>query len=350
VPVIFDGEDYLLAGYGVGGSAVDIVHLPSPSGIGGPSVRGIGRTLRLFIYKRLGRHTTDIGLRRAELRGVRDVVYMPVVPDQFRPGHRVALFIHGFTSDTRWMIRYPAQFLRADVCEYDHFLTWDYETFGTGVESNGEQLALALRRQCGFSPEDQVTVDVYTHSMGALVARCAIELHGASAIIDRLIMAGPPNHGSTLATTGRGLIFLVTTLLNRAPLVPFLGLTNWTLKQLYEQSAGLADLDVHSPILSRLNALTAPSNVPYLVLAGENLPDPEERNRLDRLARKILDKGLDAMFGEQNDIAVGLSSLRGVRGGSYPRLRTEILPCDHFHYYVAPEAKQAIKDWLTTTR
>jgi hypothetical protein len=60
VPVIFDGEDYLLAGYGaVGGGAVDIVDLPSPSGIGGPTTRGIGRTLRLFVYKRLARAPHD---------------------------------------------------------------------------------------------------------------------------------------------------------------------------------------------------------------------------------------------------------------------------------------------------
>jgi hypothetical protein len=247
------------------------------------------------------------------------------------------------------MIRYPAQFLRTEVCPYDHLLAWDYETFGTGIENNGQQLALALRQQGGFGPDDQVTVDVYTHSMGALVARCAIELHGAHTFVDRLVMAGPPNHGSTLASSARGLIFLVTTLLNQAPLVPFLGVANWTLRQLYQQGAGLADLAVNSPVLSRLNALTQPSNVPYLVLAGENQPSDEERSRLERLASKVLDETLDAIFGEQNDLAVGLSSLRDVRGGSYPGLRAEILPCDHFHYYVAPEAKRAIKDWLATT-
>lgn len=242
------------------------------------------------------------------------------------------------------MIRFPAQFLNSAVCTYDHLLTWDYETFGTGIQNSGEQLALALKQQCGFGPDDQITVDIYAHSMGALVARCAIELYDAHAFIDRLVLAGPPNRGSTLATTGRGLIFLITTLLNYAPLVPIFGAANWTLRQLYEQGVGVADLAVDSPILRRLNALTEPSNVPYLVLAGENLPDVEERSRLDRLAHKVLDKGLDTLFGEQNDIAVGLSSLRDVRGGSYPKLKMQVMPCDHFQYYSFPQGQQAIKE------
>ena len=59
------------------------------------------------------------------------------------------------------------------------------------------------------------------------------------------------------------------------------------------------------------------------------------------------DAGLDEFFGEQNDIAIGLSSMRGLRGGAYPLLTTEILPCNHFHYYVIPEGQQAIKRWAT---
>ena len=37
------------------------------SGTGAVTARGIGRTIRLFVHKKLGRHTTDTGLRRAEL-------------------------------------------------------------------------------------------------------------------------------------------------------------------------------------------------------------------------------------------------------------------------------------------
>ena len=114
---------------------------------------------------------------------------------------------------------------------------------------------------------------------------------------------------------------------------------------LFEQGVALADLAVDSPLTTKLNKLDAPSNVPYLVLAGENKQNPAERNRVKRFAAKILDAGLDELFGEDNDIAIGLSSMQGLRGGAYPRLTTETLPCDHFHYYVTPEGQQAIKEW-----
>jgi hypothetical protein len=350
LPIIFDGEDYLLAGYGIdGGNAVDLVSLPRPvaPAEGQPTKRGLARTLRLFIFKKLGRYTTDIGLRRAELRDGA-MIYSPVRRDGFQPGQRVALFVHGFVSDTRWMIEYPAQFLQAEVARYDHLLTWDYETFGTSVEENGAQLAQALKQQCGFGPDDGITVDIYAHSMGTLVTRCMVELSGGHAFVDRAVLAGPPNRGSTLASTGRLLTFLVTELVNRASVVPIIGAATWTVKQLFEQGVALADLAVDSPVSKRLNALEVPSNVPYLVLAGENLPDPAERSRLNRLAHKVLDSGLDAMFGEQNDIAIGLSSMQGLRGGDYPNLTTAVLPCDHFHYFVLPEGQQAIKCWAST--
>jgi pimeloyl-ACP methyl ester carboxylesterase len=350
-PVAFDGEDYLPVGYGTGeDGVVNVVTLPAAVTVtgadGAPTTRGLARTLRLFIYKRMGRHTPELALRRAEVEN-KQVVYHPAEPGQVRHGQRVALFIHGLLSDSRWMIAQPAQFLRAEIAPYDHLLTWDYESFGTSAEDSGERLAEALTKQCGLCPNDGITVDVYAHSLGTLVARCMIELYGGHAFIDRAVLAGPPNRGSTLATTGRLLMFLATDLLNRASVVPFLGAINWPLRTLYEQGLAVADLAVDSPLTRKLNTLDEPSNVPYLVLAGENQEDEAEQNRVKRLASKVLDKGLDQVFGEVNDIAVGLSSMKGLRGGAYHLLATAILPCDHFHYFVAPEGQQAIKEWAT---
>jgi hypothetical protein len=349
-PVIFDGEDYALAGYSSQDGVVNVVSLPAPAGVAGrPTTRGLGRTLRLFIYKKLGRNSPELGLHRADLEDGQ-VIYRQTEPGQVRRGQRVALFIHGLLSDTRWMIQEPAQFLRAQVAPYDHFLTWDYESFGTSAEDGGEELAFALRRQCGLGPDDDITVDVYAHSLGTLVARCMIELSGGHAFIDRAVLAGPPNHGSTLATTGRLLAFLVTHLLNRASVIPLLGSLNWPVKYLYEQGVALADLAVDSPLTTKLNRLEAPSNVPYLVLAGKYQQNEAEPNRVKRLATKIFDKGLYELFGEDNDIAIGLRSMLGLRDQDYPLLTAETLPCDHFQYYVTPEGQQAIERWARLTR
>ncbi|NER82553.1 MAG: hypothetical protein F6K42_23935, partial [Leptolyngbya sp. SIO1D8] len=109
----------------------------------------------------------------------------------------------------------------------------------------------------------------------------------------------------------------------------------------------LADLAVDAAILKQLNSLEEPSNVPYLVLAGENLIHNSGQSRLNRLAQKLLDQSLDTIFGEQNDIAVGLSSLRTIRGGAYPKVHVVTLPCNHFEYYRHPQGQAAIKQWLT---
>jgi hypothetical protein len=355
LPVIFDGEDYLLAGYaGDRPNTVDVVTVPPPVILaavpagpqGLPSTRGIGRTLKLFIYRKIGRHTTLTGLRSAAPGDV-DPTYAGVQRDQFRAGQRVALFVHGLNSDTGWMIQGIAQHLLSAGIAYDHLLTWDYESFGTGLGDTGEALAEALRQQCGFGPNDGITLDVFAHSMGCLVSRCMVELSGGDAFVDRVVLAGPPNRGSTLATAGRGLVFLTTVLLNRYSIVPPVGAINWLAKNLYQQGVGIADLAVDSPLAKRLNALDKPDNVPYLVLAGENVQDEAQRSRVDRLAKKVLDRGLDALFGEQNDVAIGLSSLEQVRGGSYPRLTVRDLPCDHFSYFSIQEGLQAVDQWLT---
>jgi len=73
----------------------------------------------------------------------------------------------------------------------------------------------------------------------------------------------------------------------------------------------------------------------------------KRNNRLNRIASKVLGSGLDAFFGEQNDMVVGLSSMRGLRGGVYPILKVGMLHCDHFHYFVVPEGQEAIKGWAT---
>jgi len=143
---------------------------------------------------------------------------------------------------------------------------------------------------------------------------------------------------------GMGGVYGLTMLLNTYNLVPPVAVVNWGIKQIYDNALGPADLRVDSELLKEINGLQEPANVPYLVIAGRNLPTEKQQ----RLATKILDKTLDSIFGEDNDIVIGLSSLREVRGGGYPKLRIKEVPCDHFAYYGLPEVQAEIKDWLAT--
>jgi hypothetical protein len=344
--VAFDGEDYLIGGSSDNSAYVDISRLPPAivpvDAQGSPTARGILRTIRLFVYKKLGRATSLAGLHLARIdQG--QVVYEVVRREQFRAGQRVALFVHGFTSDSRWMISGPAQFLQQQGVAYDHCLAWDYETFGTSIDENGSALALALQQQCGLGRDDNVTLDVFAHSMGSLVSRSMIELHGGAEFVDCLLMAGPPNRGSALANINEGFVYLLTVAINSYTGVPPLA---WAIRRVYEEGIGLSDLKVGSDILNKLNSLSGPGSVPYLVLAGTDSPEENERGRLRRLAQKVMREGLETVFGEPNDVAVGISSLRGVRGGSYTDLKIVELACDHFHYFVVRGGQEAIKDWV----
>lgn len=78
VAVAFDGEDYLFVGSDEQSpGAVRIPWLPQPMEGTGAVSRGTLNTLRLFLYRKLGRHTDRIGLRRGLLQG-RTVLYEPV--------------------------------------------------------------------------------------------------------------------------------------------------------------------------------------------------------------------------------------------------------------------------------
>jgi len=290
--VAFDGEDYLLVGSSEQTDTLKVIHLPPTTAA---PTRGLGHAIKLFIYKKTGRFTPIVGLHRAELENGK-VVYREIQREQFQPGQRVAVFIHGFSSDTRWMMQGLAQFLRKEVLPYDHLLTWDYESFGTSVHEIGAQFALALQQQCGFDANDGITVHVYAHSMGCLVSRYMIELAGGYQFVDRLVMAGPPNLGTPLATLTRGIVYLATTLINHFSIIPPVGVIDWALQEFYGQGMGWGDLVVNSQVEQQLNALKEPSNVPYLALIGENVPDEQERNRLNRLAGKVLHETLDTIL------------------------------------------------------
>lgn len=352
LPVAFDGEDYLPVGYASGRGAVDVVRVPRAVAgpRGAPSRRGVGRAIRLFVFKKLGRYIRDIGLRYVENK-TGSIEYSEVKKDRFRPGDRIAVFVHGFLSDTSWMARDVAPFLRKQVLPYEHALAWDYETFGASVETNGADLAIALRQQCGCGPNDGLTVHVYAHSMGSLVVRCLVELFGGHEFVDRLILAGPPNRGTTLATLSRSSFYLLSALTNNIAAIPLAGAADWLVKELYEQGVGWRDLAVDSDITKRLNALDAPLHVPYLVLAGTNALNQAQGSRLNRLAQKTLDQSLDLIFGEtENDAMIGMSSLKGVRHGAYPALTVKSLPCDHFSYFSTAEGQAVVRQWMLNGR
>lgn len=356
MPVAFDGEDFLPVGYSAQG-VVHIVNLPpghAATAVASdqPTTRGAWHALQLFLIKKSGRYSDRIGLRYAEFHPdttepSHTVQYSQVQKERFKAGDSVALFVHGFTADTAEIVQSIVPFLRNHVQNYTHLLTYDYETFNTGIEQNGETLALALRQRCGFHADDGITLHVFAHSMGTLVTRCMVELFDGHQWIDRVVLAGPPNNGTALASLSRGFTYLLTAMLNGLSNIPLVGAVPWLVQEFYDQGIGWEDLKTDSTIVRRLNGLQAPDEVPYLVLAGNNEGNPAQGNRLTRLAHKLFDRSLDSIFGEpEHDTVIGMSSMKSLRGGAYPKATLKTLPCNHFGYFATPEAQAAIREWF----
>ncbi len=363
-PVGFDGVHYFLAGKplevdqhptytgGVRRLACTVECLPPPADPGldtrGEVTRGLQRAVRLFFYKLfVGSLPSDTGLRQADVIDGR-VIYRPVSAAEISQCRRVALMLHGFTGDTRWMVEDVWSWVRK-VGHYDLCLTFDYETFATSIKRNAELLTNALY-EVGFGPEhpaNGVQLDIFAHSVGSMVARAMVELGDGERFVDRVFMGGPPNAGTPLAVGRTMLPWLANILVNLAGSVPPALVAHWLLERVSEKGRGLADLAPDSDFIEELNAgWRPPARVPYFVQIGDNSAAFARWHALARKVAGMLDAGLDVLFAGDNDLLVGVKSARWLEG-RWPRLTVQVLSGHHFQYFVPPEGQRVLARWMS---
>jgi hypothetical protein len=278
------------------------------------------------------------------------VRYRPLKGGEFQPGQRVALIVHGFNSEAKWLASAILPFLEANGIVYDHYLAFDYETFNTRISENGVTLT-NLMRAAGFGPDDQVHLDVFAHSMGTQVVRTMVELQGGDEFVDRCFLAGPPNMGTRLAELKRLVPWIGTLLLNQAGPTPPAVIASWALKKVTNDAVGGDDLRPSSDFYKQLNETDKPAKVPYYILAGRHDLSTEYKNVWDRLAKTLVgaaDAGLDTFFGDQHDMVINVQSMLKVRNGNYPLdlLETQVIPCNHFDYFNSQEGQAKLLAWL----
>jgi hypothetical protein len=333
------------------------------------STRRIGRTVKLYLFKMVGWSEPSLGLHKARFGPVAGLDedqpeadersyevqggqarYRPLKDGELQTGQRAMLFVHGFTSETKWMVGSILPWLEANGLHYDHYLTFDYETFNTRISQNGLNLANALRAT-GFGPGDGLQLDVYAHSMGTQVVRSMVEQHGGEEFVDRCFLTGPPNMGTRLAEAKRLVPWLGTLLLNQAGPTPPTVIASWALNKVADDAVGGDDLRPGSEFYQLLNGSTQPARVPYYILAGRNELPTEYKHVWDRLAKTLsgaADAGLDLLFGDQHDLVINEQSMLTVRNGNYPPelLKTQVLACNHFQYFSSAEGQATLLAWL----
>jgi len=385
VPIAFDGQCYYVAGEtvemadavtdsstpqtaattrsGAGSSAstrqvtVQIERLPGAleSDIGesaATATRSVGRTARLFFYKLFySELPPDTGLRKAGVTAAGEVIYEPVAPADVTAATRIGLLVHGINSDTGWMVEkiWP---LVKEVGQYDLCLTFDYETFGTGIWDNGLLLHRALEA-IGVCADDGKEVDVFAHSMGSQVARAVVERFGGKQYVDRVFMGGAPNAGSPLVKSRKLIPWLGTILINQVGAVPAALVVSWFLRKSVEAGMGLADLDPDSDFYKNINQPTGdPVSVPYFIQTGNYSALAQGRDHdpnfihLFRRLGGVGDMGLDSIFGGDHDLAVGVSSARVIENSDWPNAQVHELGVTHWGYFHTEDGWALLREWL----
>ena len=335
---------------------------------GSEETRGVLRTLRLYLYKLAKIPPTDLGLRRVryvpngESIGALDdgeinintpegrILSRPFQKTDLIAGQRLLLLVHGFQSDTRWMVEGPAQWLAEAEVAYDQVLTFDYESFNTSVGDNARAFAEALK-EAGFSANDGVQLDIIAHSMGGVVTRAMIELNDGGDFVDNCIFAGSPHCGTLLAEGIRFVPWIGTLLANLGGAVPATVFAAWILKKLSDDAIGPRDLRPTAEIIKQINASRSNVDVKYHLLAGDNSEQvaskPGWRAIAARLSRAT-DTVLDQFFGDAHDMVVNTQSASTIRDGKYPNelLSTALTSCNHFGYFDQAESREQIITWL----
>ena len=283
------------------------------------------------------------------------------VKQQVAQAKRIVLYIHGIIGDTESLVSTIEQpVLQADGQEgsigklYDLVLTFDYENLNTTIEQNAQHLKRRLR-DVGLGKNHDKELHIIAHSMGGLVSRWFIEREGGNEVVQHLIMLGTPNAGSPWSVVEDWVKLTLGIGLNGLSLVAWPAKVVAMLMGTLEKNirVSLAQMNPASDFLNSLAASDDPG-IPYSIIAGNTSIIPaaleqqaEKKSILERLQQSLFKKVVELpFFGEPNDIAVRVDSIKSIpTGRSHPPHIQEV-PCDHMSYFLNEPTKVGLKALL----
>jgi pimeloyl-ACP methyl ester carboxylesterase len=388
LPVAYDGEFFLPLGRAEQTeSKTEIIldRLPAPQPIPTPvASRSLHGSVWIFFQKvlsqKLGHSFKYPRLAIANVTAIRTeqnrpvdykVEYLNSQDDQDKvrtavsQAKRIVLFIHGIIGDTESML---PSLLLAKVQQgneqrplkelYDLVLAFDYENLNTTIEENAKKLGERLQ-EIGLSTNHGKELHIVAHSMGGLVSRWFIEQEGGHQVVQHLVMLGTPNAGSPWPTIQDWAFTALGVGLNQLSSVIWPAKVIANLLDFLDKKATMAlnQMQPDSEFIQKLKLdPIANPGIPYTIIAGDRSltpialqPDPTQDSPFQRLVKKLLNKAVDKVvdtvfFNEPNDIAVHLTSIKGVQPERSSKL-TILEPdaaCDHLTYFTNPEGLKCL--------
>jgi Caspase domain len=254
---------------------------------------------------------------------------------------KIIIFIHGIIGDTTDQVKAIKRM--NTKFDYDLVLAFDYESLDNPIQETAEKLKMQLA-SIGLSEGHGKELHFVVHSMGGLVSRWFIEQLGGDKIVTQLIMVGTPNNGSEISNVTSYVTMGVVAAVNfacsyfgapeklRAALS--FGAKHGTTRMLYT----LSQMNPKGDFIKQLNVRGADGTIPYHIIAGDifainiNLKDS---GVFKKLMHNIENAAGKAIYGEPNDIAVRVDSIKTVMGVAND-CKFEI-PVDHTSYFADPK-------------
>ncbi|MEW6607221.1 MAG: caspase family protein [bacterium] len=270
-------------------------------------------------------------------------------------GKKILLFIHGtFSSTAGGFGAITGDTIKRWKNKYDMILGFDHKTLSKTPKENSREMLKIL--------PDGFQVDIISHSRGGLVLRsltelCQSELVKKAIVVNKAIMVGTPNAGTTLADPIRWktMADLLTTLFSLTGgawlkiALPFLtGVIRYLSSKLDnpEVIPGLWAQNPNSPFLTTLNPDQKPPNTTYAAITS----DFEPRNFFQKaVLENILDMVADAFFGYANDMVVNTKNMTSIEiADEYHQHFTQERNVHHCNYFTFKETIDAIERFMET--
>jgi pimeloyl-ACP methyl ester carboxylesterase len=357
----YDGQFYIPMGFGHpkdGSTEIVLGHLPDTDLPNTITSRSLGGEIKVLFQKLtskvFGLEFKGQHLRCADVTPIGEVTYSSeeAVKSRVEAAKNIVLYVHGIIGDTLGMASSINSVNASLAKPYDLVLTFDYESVNTPIQETAQALKAALE-QVGLQAGHGKTLHIIAHSMGGLVSRHMIEVLGGKDIVGKLVMLGTPNAGSPWPNVQAWATTALTLALNGLTTVAWpVKVLSWLVGGIEKIDEALDQMTPNSKFLQSLEKNPNPG-VPYVLIAGNTSLPPAVTERLNGNP-SVLESLLGhinplylataPLFGEPNDIAASVSSIRHVPFlGDAQKLQAA---CNHLNYFNTKDGLGALNKAL----